>query len=144
MTVRRATVGDAGELARLLTLLGHPTTAREVRERWEEWGAERNEGLVAERDGCGVAGAVTLHVRRLLHRPLPVGRVTALIVDEDARGRGVGRALMGAAEAVFAREGCGIVELTSNARLTDAHAFYRRLGYEQTGVRLAKTLESAR
>jgi GNAT superfamily N-acetyltransferase len=137
-------VHDADELARLLTLLGHPTTAQEVRERWDVWTAERNEGFVAEREEGGLAGAVTLHRRRLLHRPLPVGRVTALIVDEDVRGRGIGRRLMDAAEESLGGAGCGIIELTSNLRLTAAHAFYQRLGYEQTGVRLAKTLERAR
>ncbi|MBD0318945.1 MAG: GNAT family N-acetyltransferase [Gemmatimonadetes bacterium] len=139
-TVRAATVDDAGEIARLLTMLGHPTTEGEVRERWEGWAAEQNVGFVAEREGGGLAGAITLHVRRLLHRPLPVGRVTALIVDEAVRGRGVGRALIGAAEERFASAGCGIVEITSNLSLTAAHAFYQRIGYGQTGVRLAKSL----
>ena len=137
-TVRPATVHDADELARLLTLLGHPATGADVRGRWDAWSAEGNAALVAEREAGGLAGAVTLHRMRVLHRPRPVGRVTALIVDESVRGRGIGRALMAAAERTLAEAGCGLVEITSNSRLTAAHEFYQRLGYERTGVRLAK------
>jgi GNAT superfamily N-acetyltransferase len=148
-TDRPATVEDADELARLLALLGHPTTASEIRDRWDAWAAEGNVALVAERAAArgvagGVVGAVTLHRMRVLHRPRPVGRFTALVVDEAERGRGIGRALMAAAEATLGDAGCGLLELTSNLRLTAAHAFYERLGYERTGVRLARFSEHGR
>jgi len=142
-TVRAATVSDAEEIARLLTQLGHPTSAADVRTTWDVWSAEGNRALVAERDDGGVVGVVTLHRMRVLHRRRPVGRVTALIVDEPERGTGIGRALMAAGERLLEEDGCGLIEITSNNRLVDAHAFYRSLGYEQTSVRLAKTLVPA-
>jgi hypothetical protein len=48
--------------------------------------------------------------------------------------------LVEAAEVVFSGAGCGLLEVTSNDRLADAHAFYERLGFERTSVRLAKSL----
>ena len=76
----------------------------------------------------------------VLHRPMPVGRITALVVDDSARGQGLGRALVAAAEAALAGSGCGILEITSNMRFAEAHAFYEHLGYERTSVRFAKVL----
>jgi GNAT superfamily N-acetyltransferase len=140
--IRDALPADAPEIARLLTLLGHASTTAEVEARWREWAEAGNVALVAEGTGGGgaIAGLATLHVTHVLHRPHAVGRVTALVVDERLRGGGIGRALVAAAEARLAAAGCGLVEITSNVKRTDAHAFYERIGYERTSVRLMKPL----
>ncbi len=138
--VRAATARDAPEIARLLTVLGHPTAADAVSARWDEWAAAGNVALVVARDDGTLAGVATLHRMVVLHRPRPVGRITALVVDASERGRGVGRALVAAAEGALAGAGCGLLEITSNARRADAHAFYERLGYERTSVRFMKPL----
>lgn len=143
-SVRPATDRDAPEIARLLTSLGHPTAAESVASRWGEWTASGNTALVVDGGDGTLAGVATLHHMVVLHRPKPVGRITALIVDETTRGRGVGRALVAAAEAELARAGCGLLEITSNARLVDAHAFYEHLGYQRTSARFAKMLGPAR
>lgn len=140
-TVRVAEEGDAPEVARLLTALGHPTAAEDVVARWERWAAAGNSALVADLGERRLAGLATLHRMTVLHRPHPVGRITALVVNAELRGRGIGRALVVAAEEVLASEGCGLLEVTSNARLADAHAFYERLGYQRTSNRFAKVLD---
>jgi GNAT superfamily N-acetyltransferase len=139
-TIRPATERDASEIARLLTALGHPTAAEPVADGWSEWSAAGNAALVAARADGTLAGLATLHRMAVLHRPRPVGRITALVVDAPDRGRGIGRALVAAAEELLARSGCGLLEITSNMRLEDAHAFYEHLGYERTSFRFAKFL----
>ncbi|HSM36512.1 MAG TPA: GNAT family N-acetyltransferase, partial [Longimicrobiales bacterium] len=99
-------------------------------------GPDRAAGPVA------LVGAITLHSMRVLHRPKPVGRITSLIVDERARGSGLGRALMDAAERALSERGCGLVEVTSHVRRTEAHTFYRHLGYERTSHRFARDVET--
>jgi GNAT superfamily N-acetyltransferase len=139
--VRRATITDVSEIARLLTQLGYPTTADDVLTRWQEWGDEGNSALVVESEAGALLGVCTLHFTRVLHRPKPVGRITAMVVDETARGRGIGRSLVQAAEQELTRLGCGMLEVTSNVRRVEAHAFYESLGFEKTSVRLFKSLE---
>jgi GNAT superfamily N-acetyltransferase len=135
-TIRRATLDEAADIARLLTPLGYPTPAKTVIDMWDRWSAEGNIALVAALDG-DIVGFVTLHTMLVFHRPRPVGRITSLAVDDAARGRGIGRALVRAAEHELARAGCGMIEVTSHMRRKDAHAFYLHLGYEQTSYRFA-------
>jgi GNAT superfamily N-acetyltransferase len=136
LLIREARPGDAEALAALLTELGFPAVAGEVAERLPRLQAAGEVPLVAEAEG--LLGCIGWHVMHVVHRPLPVGRITMLIVAEAARGQGVGKALVEAAEARLEQLGCGIVEVTSNAALADAHLFYERLGYRRTSHRFAR------
>ena len=136
-----ATREHAGEIARLLTRLVQPFSAADILSRWDRWHTEGNSALLAMRPDGSVAGLATTHVTVVLHRPKPLGRITSLIVDEPDRGRGIGRALVSAAESMLAEAGCYMIEITSHVRLQDAHAFYRHIGYEQTSLRFMKALE---
>lgn len=137
--IRRASLSDARDLARLLTELGHPTTESDLEQRWPAWTAAGNEALVAP-TADRLLGLVTLHVTHVLHRPTPVGRITALIVDATARGQGIGRQLVAEAERNLSARGCALIEVTSHERLVDAHAFYGHLGYDRASLRFAKSL----
>ncbi|MBL8752122.1 MAG: GNAT family N-acetyltransferase [Planctomycetes bacterium] len=136
-TIRAATVDDAAELARLFVELGHPAAVDELVARWPAFTAAGNAALVAAA-AEGLVGLATLHRMHVLHRPRPVGRITALVVDARFRGAGVGTALVAAAERQLAAAGCGLVEVTSNLTRGAAHAFYERLGYARTSYRFAR------
>lgn len=137
--IRAARPDDAHELAALITELGYPVDGETLVLRWPAFVAEGNHALVAVATSGALLGLVTLHAMRVLHRAHPVGRITALVVVAAARGHGVGRALVAAAERWLAERGCTLVEVTSNRKRVDAHAFYLRLGYEQTSLRFGKT-----
>ena len=137
--IRPACADDVGELARLLTPLGYPLAAADVRAVWSAFEAEGNSALVVPR-GERLVGLITLHRMTALHRPRPVGRITSLFVDPDARGQGLGRQLVRAAERTLAEAGCGLIEVTSHRRRDDAHRFYEHLGYAETSLRFAREL----
>jgi GNAT superfamily N-acetyltransferase len=139
LEIRHAGPADAHALAALLAELGFPATAETIASRLEILLGAAEIVLVAARDDV-LLGLVTVHVTPVLHRPTPVGRLTALVVTERARRQGVGRALVGSAESLLLARGCGLVEVTSRQRLTEAHVFYERLGYEVTSLRFKKTL----
>ena len=96
--------------------------------------------FVAQRADGSLAGVLTTHVTCVLHRTRPVGRITSLVLDESARGAGLGRRLVQRAESWLADAGCGVLEVTSNVRRADAHAFYERLGYERSSYRFNRSL----
>ena len=144
--IRPATAADVPEVARLLGDLGYQIDAAVLDERFLGFHAAGEVALVAARRPGGaeaapsLLGLATLHRTPVLHRAGPVGRVTSLVVDERARGQGIGRALMHEAERWATERGCVLLEVTSNRRRTDAHAFYERLGYEATSFRFARAL----
>jgi GNAT superfamily N-acetyltransferase len=136
MIVRAAGVDDAVQLVALIGLLDHQVSVAGVRERLFNGGMPT---LVAVEDET-VIGLCGLHLMSAIHREEPVGRVTILVVVKEKRGAGIGRLLIEAAERTLVDAGCGIVEVTSNDRLVEAHRFYRAMGYARTSQRFAKTL----
>jgi len=137
--IRAAEARDSAALAGLIEQLGYSASAAEVAARLKLMQAEGRAVLVAELDGEVVA-CLTTSVMQVLHRPAPVGRISMMVVDEALRNRGVGAALVRAAERSLAERGCYMVEVTSHVRRTEAHRFYENLGHERTSVRLAREL----
>ncbi|RSM85571.1 GNAT family N-acetyltransferase [Kibdelosporangium aridum] len=131
MTVRPANGADASRIAALLAELGYPDNDPDsVHKRLENWtNHPRSTVLVAERDGF-VAGVISVTAIPLLERDGWQGRIVALVTAESARGKGIGRQLVDAAEDFARKNGCGRMEVTSSNRRDAAHAFYRTLGYD--------------
>ncbi|HSC74076.1 MAG TPA: GNAT family N-acetyltransferase [Gaiellaceae bacterium] len=138
-TIRDARPDDAEAIARLLTQLGYPSDAGAVDERLERLQVVGDRVVVAEIDGV-VVGLAHLQVTPAIERERPAAKLGALIVDEEQRGRGVGRALVEAIEVEARRRGCELLFLTTAERRDDAHAFYERVGLEHTGRRYSRTL----
>lgn len=81
-----------------------------------------------------VLGCLTLYVLPLLaHRQAPEALVEDVAVHPKAQGLGLGRLLMEEAMAVARARGCYKLALSSNARRTQAHAFYEHLGFSRHG-----------
>jgi GNAT superfamily N-acetyltransferase len=137
--IRDARPGDASALATLIGLLGHDVEEKGVRRRVSLLAKDRLAPLVATlgKEAVGLCGFDRMVA---IHREQPVGRISILVVAEKARGQGIGRMLVKAAEDHLKRLGCGMVEITSNDRLAEAHAFYRHMGYERTSIRFVKRL----
>jgi GNAT superfamily N-acetyltransferase len=136
--VRDAQPFDADALARLITQLGYPTSPSTLPGRLSRLGSDANaRAFVAESDG-DIAGALTIHLRDTLNHDRPIAQITMLVVDENQRGSGIGRALVDAAEQFARDRGCHRINVTTQLMRAGAHAFYERVGYTHTGRRYAK------
>lgn len=137
--IREAKPADVPRLVELMALLGHQVDPRTVRKRIAALAKDDVPQLVATL-GKEVVGLIGLHLMSAIHREQPVGRITILVVAKEARGRGLGRTLVEAGEERLRKLGCGMAEVTSNDRLTEAHAFYRHMDYERSSIRFFKKL----
>ncbi|HET7576708.1 MAG TPA: GNAT family N-acetyltransferase [Sphingomicrobium sp.] len=131
---------DAKQLVELIHDLGHEIDEKAIRKNLAALRKSGETPLVATL-GKRVIGLVGMNKRIAVHKPAPIGRISVLVVADDAQDKGIGRMLVEAAEAWFRKQGCTLVEVTSNDRRTAAHAFYRHMGYERTSIRFAKDLQ---
>jgi GNAT superfamily N-acetyltransferase len=90
----------------------------------ELWVAELDGEVVGTMQLTFVPGISRAGATRLL--------VEAVRVDARLRGQGLGRRLMEHAHARGRERGCALAQLTSDKARTDAHRFYRSLGYAQS------------
>lgn len=136
MMVRSATISDFPALYELAGLL-HEKQIDEVdlRQQVERILAEKNRTiLVAEDENGVVVGALVLNLVYKLSKN--ECRLDEVIVSEAARGKGVGKALLAAADAWAWQYGADTIEFTSRPTREAANALYQSTGYElrQTNV----------
>src|SRR5438128_3449293 len=140
VTIRDAETADAEALADLMTQLGYETRASEMEMRMEAIRVNKNYAtFVAVSKGkvCGMIGTFTCYT---YEHNSPSARILALVVSEKMRGRGVGRALIDAAEKDLARKNISRIAVNTRFERKDAHEFYEKLGYTKNGFRLVKEL----
>lgn len=140
--VRVASAADAAALAPLLQQLDADEPAPDVAllALRLETPEPRRVVLVAEREGR-LLGTCTLNlIEHLAHGFARSAVLEDMVVDNRARGQGIGQALIGRA-AQRAREwGCYKLALSSHLDREAAHRFYAAMGFAAHGVSLALPL----
>ena len=132
MRVRRATRGDLDALVRLEQVFPGDRLSRASFARFIEtptadvWVATVPDGEGRER----VVGDAVVSYRRGFH----AARLYSLVSDPGWQGRGVGRALMAAAEGNALERGLVSMRLEVRVDNVRAVAFYRSLDYEDVGL----------
>ena len=129
MLLRTATRADAEAIAALFTEEGYPAGPSDIAARLGRFGPPDGAVLVAEHEGA-LLGFVAVHALPRFEHGDSIVRILALVVDAGARERGVGRALIGAAERFGSERGAAFVELTAGHHRPDARHLYESLGYD--------------
>ena len=129
MTIRRATDADAETIAALFTDEGYPAGPSDIVERLTRFASDHSQVLVAEHEGA-LHGFVAIHAMPRFEHDDRIVRILALVVDAGARERGVGRALMAAAEAVATELGAAFIEITAGHHRPEARRLYESAGYD--------------
>src|SRR3954466_11406689 len=94
VSVRETTVADANALARLCTQLGYQAEPGAMPGRLARVSSDQNARSFVATQNDDVIGLVTIHLRYTMNHEAPIAQITLLVVDETARVRGVGRALV--------------------------------------------------
>lgn len=87
------------------------------------------EMFVVRRDGEAIGCFQLSYLPGLMRRGMWRGQIEVVHVAAAHRNGGVGSEMMHWALERCREKGCGMVQLTSNKKRTDAHRFYERLGF---------------
>jgi GNAT superfamily N-acetyltransferase len=138
--IHLATVADATDIAECLSALGYGTSASLVAERLASFATSSIDTVLvaSTADQASLLGVVSVHLLPLFHAPGFLGRITSLAVNAEARGKGVGKALVTAAEEWAWGKGARRMEVTSGDHRPVAHAFYQAVGYSLDERRFIK------
>ncbi|NED96999.1 GNAT family N-acetyltransferase [Phytoactinopolyspora alkaliphila] len=90
--------------------------------------------IVAERGGVLVGTLQLTLIPGLSRRAATRALIEAVRVHSSARGSGLGSQLIRHAIEEARRRGAALVQLTTDARRTNAHRFYEKLGFEATHI----------
>ncbi|MET0230253.1 MAG: GNAT family N-acetyltransferase [Rhodanobacteraceae bacterium] len=135
-TIRAARTYDAPAIAELGGQLGYAANRQQIATRLAGIESERSSRVLVAEDATGsVIGWLHVASRTQLTEDA-CAEILGLVVDESARGAGIGAALIRAAEAWARAEGCTRMRVRSRETRERAHRFYEREGYERNKVQL--------
>ena len=143
MGIRGAQFSDAKEISILSSQFGWTASENEIKTRLEIiLGRSDHQVFVYEGDAGKLFGWIHVGVDVILSSG-KYGEVLAFVVREDARGSGIGGALLLRAEKWIADHAChatSIVIRCNNERKR-THEFYTRHGYDITMIGLRKKID---
>jgi GNAT superfamily N-acetyltransferase len=141
--IRSAASADSKQLAALIVQLGYPADERLIQDQLAGLASQPGTKILVADDDGAVLGLLCFSIIPLLHVSGGLGRISALVVDSQLRGQGVGRRLVAEAEKFAWNNGCARIEITSGDHRLDAHAFYEAIGYKQDSRRFIKSRPAA-
>jgi GNAT superfamily N-acetyltransferase len=130
--VRDARAEDVSQLSVLITQLGYPCTAEEVQTRFDNVSQNPDYRTMVITDSDTVIGMAGLVKGFWYEKNGTYVRILAFVINDQYRGRGVGKQLIKVVEDWATELGCNSVILSSGNRdeRIGAHHFYKGLGYE--------------
>jgi len=140
LSMRPAEPGDIKALCGLMEALsGQAISSEEMRNRLDFVAESKADSLFVCEEDDRVVGLLGFRIRENLEEMSRFGEISVIVVNPDARRRGVGRFMMDYAERLAKERRCKGSWLVSGfGREKEAHKFYRQLGYQVNGRRFVK------
>ena len=97
--------------------------------------------IVGVEDGAVVATYQLTFIAGLSLGATRRAQIESVRVARRLRGKKIGEAMIGGAEARAGAAGCGVLQLTMNAGRTDARRFYERMGFAPSHIGFKRALD---
>lgn len=141
MKIRFATIQDQDSVLGLLDqllqeiqresggIVPAKTTGQAERQRiYQELLNKKDVRIFLAEEGSVILGMADIFILPIMRRGYSQAHVEDLVVSEEARGKGVGTALMDAIKKYCRENDIKVIKLTSGTELIRAHNFYEKNG----------------
>ena len=139
--IRSACLNDSSPVSGLMSQLGYPTSANDMKQRLEGILPDSNYMTFVAEHRKEVIGIIGIGIYRYYEKNGAYGRLLVLVVDEKRQGQRIGASLVAQAERWLKERGVNSIIVNSGKQRNEAHRFYEQLGYVETGIRFVKSLE---
>jgi len=140
MQIRNASYKDAPSIRILLENLGYKTSISLLVDKLEtQFGSADHQVMVYELQK-EVVGFVAVHFLRHLATNGDLALISYLMVDQEHRRKGIGKALEEYVTKLARHRRCEYIQLHCSEWRTEAHQFYKKQGYEDYTKHFIKNL----
>ena len=135
ITLRFAEISDVEPILSLMIQLGYPQDLNNFKRRFQLFTQEKNNKVVVAETKGKIIGWVAWSKNILFVSEATRIHIEGLVVDQDHRGKKVGKSLMLYVEDFAQQFNPCIIDLTSGLRREKdgSHDFYKSLGYQNEG-----------
>ncbi len=131
--IRKCSTPDFEQIAALLLQLW-PQKAQnlsKLRAVYDRALVTTSQRYICAVDNGDVLGFCSMSIKNSLWEEGTIANIDEFVVDDEARGQGIGSALLEYMIEQARKSGCTRIELDSAFHRTDAHAFYEHKGFEK-------------
>lgn len=140
LEIRKAESHDAKIVQSLLKQLGYSVTADDLEKYLGTH--QRGDEVYVAIDKGEVVGFMSLIYFDYFPSQRKICRITAILVNENIRGSGVGTELVAFAKNQALRNACGQLEVTTSLLRDKAQKYYESIGFTKSSYRYIQNVDS--
>lgn len=130
INLRQITSKDISTVNKLSAQLGYPLSEEQTLNNINAVLASKDHDAFVALYENKVVGWIGV-AQAIMIETLPYCEINGLVIDENFRGKGIGKLLIEKAKQWARERGNDKISLRCNVKRTEAHLFYRRLGFQE-------------
>jgi len=131
ISVRQISQEDAATITSLCQQLGYSLTRQQILQNIISVLASKDHDAFVAVHRSKVVGWIGV-AQTIMIESLSFCEINGLVIDENYRSKGIGKLLVEKAKLWAMEKGRDTVRLRCNVKRTEAHLFYRHLGFRET------------
>jgi GNAT superfamily N-acetyltransferase len=130
IVTRQITAEDAPAVNKLTFQLGYPMSEEQTLQNIKAVLASKDHEALVSVYQNKVVGWIGV-TQTIMIESLPYCEINGLVIDENYRGKGIGKLLIEKAKQWAREKGNDRISLRCNVKRAEAHLFYRHLGFQE-------------